>query len=189
MLGFSPMNYALIVIALIAGLMILTWRWKRLQAQNRALEEELRVLEPFNNPIPQQAMLPDELPRPFGAPTQPPSTAMPDASIHQVMTTKLEQLEQSDESDSETEEEAAGEAPLLTRTHSNNHGDIQEIKHEPEPEPEPEHEPEPEPEPDPEPEPEPEPEPNPSPSQRRVCPTRTIRRDHAKQTRRTGQCY
>ena len=69
MFGFSTMHYFLIVVALVVGLMVMTWRWRRLQRQNRALEEELRVLEPFNN-FP-KGMLPDEAPRAR------PSNAMP----------------------------------------------------------------------------------------------------------------
>lgn len=127
MFGFGTMHYVLILVALVVGIMILVWRWKRLQKQNRALEEELRVLEPFNNPIP-SGHLPDEIPRPEAPPAPPapqeaaakaepeppqPTTSFgapkPTADVCNPPLVTPDTVEESDSDD----DEATGEAPVL----------------------------------------------------------------------------
>jgi hypothetical protein len=48
-MALKVVHYALIALAVVIGLAVLYWRWRRVSSQNKALEAELRLVQPYNN--------------------------------------------------------------------------------------------------------------------------------------------
>lgn len=110
MFGFTTVHYVLLLAALAFGIMILMWRWKRLQKQNKALEEELRILTPFNT-SPTQA-LPDEIPRASPLPI-PVVKKEPSPEPAPSKTPVVADSPVGDSEDDEDEEDPSGAPPLV----------------------------------------------------------------------------
>jgi hypothetical protein len=51
-MALKVVHYALIALAVALGLAVLYWRWRRVNNQNKALEAELRLIQPYNNMAP-----------------------------------------------------------------------------------------------------------------------------------------
>lgn len=128
-MALKVVHYALIALAVVVGLAVLYWRWRRVSSQNKALEAELRLVQPYNNMEPPRevvAMAPAvaAAPAPAAKVTVPvaeePTPAKP-ASVEPIVinappvltpaaSVKLAHIEESEE---EEEEPIVGIPPTL----------------------------------------------------------------------------
>lgn len=102
-MALKIVHYALVALVLAVCVAYLYWRWRRVNNQNKALEAELKLIQPYNNMSPLPADLPELKPAaaaPVVAQVSAPTVAPVVPQSPPVLTPKaLAPIEESDDDD------------------------------------------------------------------------------------------